>query len=265
MTATAIQRLLDIMATLRDPERGCPWDCEQTFRSIVPHTLEEAYELAEAIERQEPEAIKDELGDLLFQVIFYAQLGREQDWFDFDGLAAQLAAKLERRHPHVFGDAEGCMPAAVSGQWERIKEQERRAAANDGQPGTLDGVAANLPALTRAQKLQQRAARVGFDWGDTGPVIHKMEEELAEFRQELEQGGGADRLAEEFGDFLFACVNLARHAGIDPETALRGANRKFASRFSYIESRLAAAGRKPEDSTLEEMDGLWEEAKQQES
>lgn len=261
MTTTAIQRLLDIMAALRDPEQGCPWDCEQTFRSIVPHTLEEAYELAEAIERQEPDAIKDELGDLLFQVVFYAQLGREQAWFDFDGLAAQLAAKLERRHPHVFGDAEGRTPAAVSGQWERIKEQERRAATSDGQPGTLDGVVANLPALTRAQKLQKRAARVGFDWGETAPVLNKIEEELAEFRQELEQGDEVERLAEEFGDFLFACVNLARHAGIDPETALRGANRKFESRFRYIESQLAAAGRKPEDATLAEMDGLWEQAK----
>mgnify|MGYP006421397895 CR=1 FL=1 len=261
MTTTATQRLLDIMAALRHPDHGCPWDREQTFRSIVPYTLEEAYELAEAIERQEPEAIKDELGDLLFQVVFYTQLGQEQAWFDFDGLANQLAAKLERRHPHVFADAEGRTPAAVSGQWERIKEQERRAAASDGQPATLDGVAANLPALTRAQKLQQRAARIGFDWGESAPVLDKIEEELAEFRQQLEQGDGAERLAEELGDLLFACVNLARHAEVDPETALRGTNRKFESRFRYIESRLAAIGRKPEDSSLEDMDGLWEEAK----
>lgn len=260
MTLSAIRRLLHIMQTLRDPDHGCPWDREQTFASIVPHTLEEAYELAEAIESENTDAIHDELGDLLFQVVFYAELGRERDWFDFESLAARLCEKLERRHPHVFGSGQGATTTMVSGQWERIKADERRQTAGE-ETGTLAGVARNLPALSRAAKLQKRASRVGFDWGESAPVIAKIEEELEEFRVELAAGHAGDRLEEEFGDFLFACVNLARHAGIDPETALRRANRKFESRFSYVESQLAREGRKPEESTLEEMDALWDEAK----
>lgn len=260
MTLSATRRLLDIMQTLRDPDHGCPWDREQTFASIVPHTLEETYELAEAIESEDPDAIHDELGDLLFQVVFYAELGRERDWFDFESLAARLCEKLERRHPHVFGSGQGATTTMVSGQWERIKADERRQTAGE-ETGTLAGVARNLPALSRAAKLQKRASRVGFDWGEPAPVIAKIEEELEEFRAELAAGHADDRLEEEFGDFLFACVNLARHAGIDPETALRRANRKFESRFGYVESQLAREGRTPEDSTLEEMDALWEEAK----
>lgn len=266
MTLTATQRLLEIMNILRDPARGCPWDRKQGFSSIVPHTLEEAYELAEAIELEDTEAIHDELGDLLFQVVFYAQLGSERHWFDFESLAARLCDKLERRHPHVFGDDAGDTTSeAVSGQWERIKAEERRASATTQMPATLAGVARSLPALTRARKLQKRAARVGFDWDEPESVIAKIEEELAELRQELHEGETPDRLEEEYGDFLFACVNLARHAGVDPETALRRANRKFESRFGYIESQLAAAGKQPEDSTLEEMDALWEAAKGRES
>ena len=262
MTLAATRRLLDIMQTLRNPDHGCPWDREQSFTSIVPHTLEEAYELAEAIERGDADAIHDELGDLLFQVVFYAELGREQDWFDFEQLASRLCDKLERRHPHVFADEGGACANRVRGQWERIKAEERRQAGDD-EPGALAGVARNLPALSRAAKLQKRASRVGFDWDGPEPVLDKIEEELEEFRVELDAGFDNDRLEEEFGDFLFACVNLARHAGVDPETALRRANRKFENRFSYIETQLARKGKTPEEATLEEMDALWDEAKQQ--
>ena len=260
MTLPATRRLLDIMQTLRDPGHGCPWDREQTFASIVPHTLEEAYELAEAIERGDTDAIHDELGDLLFQVVFYAELGREKNWFDFESLAARLCDKLERRHPHVFAHDGHTSADTVHGQWESIKATERQQSAG-GEAGTLAGVARNLPALSRAAKLQKRASRVGFDWGEPGPVVAKIEEELEEYRAELDAGHDSERLEEEFGDLLFACVNLARHAGIDPETALRRANRKFETRFGYIESQLAGEGKRPEDSTLEEMDALWEEAK----
>lgn len=259
MTLEATQRLLAIMRQLRDPDHGCPWDRRQDFASIVPHTLEEAFELAEAIENGDAEAIRAELGDLLFQVVFYAQLGSERDWFDFDSVAAAIAAKLERRHPHVFAETAPA-EAELSGQWERIKAEERR------ESGRKDGVLADvpraLPALSRARKLQKRAAHVGFDWGDPAPVFAKIEEELDEFRSELARGADNHaRMEEEFGDFLFACVNLARHAGIDPETALRRANRKFETRFAFIEAQLAARGCSPEDSSLEEMDALWEEAK----
>lgn len=260
MTLHATERLLQIMQILRDPERGCPWDQVQDFGSIVPHTLEEAYELAEAIEQLEPESIREELGDLLFQVVFYAQLGAEWGWFDFDAIAAELCEKLQRRHPHVFGPASGTEPAA--GQWEHIKAVERHRNSAAGEPpGALTGVALNLPALSRAAKLQKRAARVGFDWSAPAPVMAKIEEELAELRKELDNATEPARIEEEFGDLLFACVNLARHAGLDPETALRRANRKFERRFRYIEQRLAARGSGPEDSTLEAMDALWEEAK----
>lgn len=258
MTTTAMQELLAIMARLRDPEQGCPWDRRQDFASIVPHTLEEAYELAEAIEHNSGEAIRDELGDLLFQVVFYAQLGREAGWFDFEAVAAGICEKLRRRHPHVFGDVDVADEAKVHAQWEQIKAGER---AGEGKAGTLAGVAANLPALTRARKLQKRAAGVGFDWADTAPVIDKIREELDEFGEELALSDNRDRLEEELGDFLFAGVNLARHAGIDPERALRRANRKFETRFAYIEARMAERGSTPADASLEEMDALWEEAK----
>jgi len=266
MTLTATRRLLDIMRTLRDPDQGCPWDRQQTFASIVPHTLEEAYELAEAIEQDNADAIHDELGDLLFQVVFYAQLGSERDWFDFEGLAARLCDKLERRHPHVFAAAGGESPDSLNLQWERIKVEERRqATGGDREPGVLGDVPRHLPALSRARKLQKRAARVGFDWTEPEPVLAKVEEELTEFRQEMKHDADHARMEEEFGDFLFACVNLARHAGIDPEAALRRANRKFETRFAYIEARLADAGKRPEEVTLAEMDALWEEAKESES
>lgn len=262
MTLTSTQRLLEIMRLLRDPEAGCPWDRQQSFASIVPHTLEEAYELADAIAQLDADAIHDELGDLLFQVVFYAQLGRERDWFDFEAVAERLCRKLERRHPHVFADQEA---GDIQGQWEHIKAAERREAAGDQESGTLTGVPRSLPALSRAQKLQKRAACAGFDWSEPAPVLAKIEEELAELREELARQDNAGRIEEELGDFLFACVNLARHAGIDAEAALRCANRKFETRFAFIEARLAEQGRRPEQSTLEEMDALWEEAKGRES
>lgn len=259
MSFNATERLLRIMQNLRDPERGCPWDREQDFASIVPHTLEEAYELAEAIESMTPEAIRDELGDLLFQVVFYAQLADEAGWFDFETLAEGLCEKLQRRHPHVFGPAAGSQPTA--GQWEHIKAEERRHLSTAGKPGTLAGIALNLPALSRAVKLQKRAARVGFDWREPGAVLAKVEEELAELRAELDNDVEPARTEEEIGDLLFACTNLARHAGVDPEAALRRANRKFERRFRYIEQQLAEQGRSTENATLAEMDALWEEAK----
>lgn len=270
-TSSTLHELLACMARLRDPENGCPWDKAQTFTSIVPHTLDEAYELADAIETGDPARIRDELGDLLLQVVFYAQIAAEQNLFDFQAIAAGLIAKLKRRHPHVFGDEALAGAAAVNQRWEQIKaaerEQHKQAAgeADTVQAGVLAGVARNLPALTRARKLQKRAARVGFDWSDPAPVFAKIEEELAEFRAELEPESTtvADhgRIEEEFGDVLFAVVNLARHAGVEPETALRRANRKFESRFNYIEAQLQAAGRTPAQATLEEMDALWDQAK----
>lgn len=264
--AETLARLLGIMRALRDPEQGCPWDRAQTFASIVPHTLEEAYELAEVIELDaDPDTLRDELGDLLFQVVFYAQMAAERGWFDFDAIAAGLSDKLERRHPHVFSDQSNDMPAnGLNRQWEAIKSEERRQNDDDADDSVLAAVSLALPALVRARKLQKRAATVGFDWSEPGPVIAKIEEELAELSAELTAGVSHDRIEEEYGDFLFACVNLARHAGVNPESALRRANRKFESRFRYIEEQLRARGRNPHDASLEEMDALWEEAKRRE-
>jgi MazG family protein len=263
-----IDRLLRIMRRLRDPEQGCPWDRAQTFTSIVPHTLEEAYEVAEAIENGNLARLLDELGDLLFQVVFYAQLAAEAGQFDFEQVAQALCDKLERRHPHVFANAQ-VPPEDLPSLWDRLKRDERalRAEDNGEGAGALDGVSITLPALTRARKLQQRAARVGFDWPLADQVIAKIEEELGELRTELraeDRPAAHARCAEEIGDLLFACVNLARHARIDPETALRAANRKFERRFAYIESALAARGLRPEEVSLEEMDRLWDEAKAEE-
>ncbi|MDN5882961.1 MAG: nucleoside triphosphate pyrophosphohydrolase [Nitrosospira sp.] len=257
MTLPATERLLEIMRTLRDPSQGCPWDRRQDFASIVPHTLEEAYELAEAIETGNVEDLRAELGDLLFQIVFYSQLGNERGWFDFEAVAKTMCAKLERRPPHVFSGSAATTVAEASNQWERIKVDER-----GGKSGVLQGVALNLPALSRAQKLQKRAASVGFDWDDPAPVSAKVIEELAEFHAELEHAEpDPGRLEEELGDLLFACVNLARHAGVDAETAARRANRKFESRFAYIEQQLVERGKTAADSSLEEMDALWDEAK----
>jgi MazG family protein len=255
-----VDRLLEIMARLRDPERGCPWDLGQTFATIVPHTIEEAYEVAEAIADDDMAALADELGDLLFQIVFYAQLAREVGAFTFADVVRRISDKMVHRHPHVFGDAEIDSAAAQTLSWERLKAAERAAAT--GAASALDGVARALPALSRAAKLQKRAARVGFDWPSLRPVLAKLREEIDELDQIAE--GGMARLAEEVGDVLFACANVARHAGVDPETALRAANAKFERRFRRVEALLAEAGKTPEQSSLDEMDRLWDRAKAEE-
>ena len=257
-----IDRLLAVMARLRDPERGCPWDLEQTFETIAPHTVEEAYEVLDAVRRGDMAALVDELGDLLFQIVFYARLGREAGVFDFADVARAVSDKMVRRHPHVFGDEPTPDAAARTRRWEAIKAAER-AARNDG--GALDGVVRALPALSRALKLQRRAARVGFDWRAVEPVLGKLREEIAELEAELDRPDAPPaRVADEIGDLLFSCVNLARHVGADPEAALREANDKFERRFRRVEALLAAAGRTPEQASPDEMDRLWERAKSEE-
>lgn len=255
----ALAELLEVMRRLRNPEGGCPWDLAQDFASIAPHTLEEAYEVADAIERGEPAGICDELGDLLFQVVFHAQLGDERRWFDFAAVAAGIAAKLRRRHPHVFG-AEG--PADVLEQganWERIKAAERGAG---GDSATLGGIARTLPALSRASKLGKRAGRVGFDWPDAVGVRDKVSEELAELDAVLADPlGGAAGRSEELGDLLFAVANWGRHLGIDPEEALRAANRKFERRFATMETAARLRGRALESLSPAEWDAFWNDAK----
>jgi ATP diphosphatase len=257
-----LDRLLAVMAWLRDRQHGCPWDIEQNFRTIAPYTIEEAYEVADAIERNDMVALKEELGDLLLQVVYHAQMASEAEAFGFDDVAATIADKMVDRHPHVFGDLKIADADAQTISWEARKAAER-AKKNGAKPaGTLDGVARALPALMRAEKIQKRAARVGFDWKTIGPVIDKIEEELGELRRELSAGQtDQDRITDELGDVLFAVANLARHCRVDPEAALRSTNDKFERRFRYVERRLAAQGRKPADATLEEMEALWQEAK----
>jgi nucleoside triphosphate diphosphatase len=257
-----IDRLLTIMARLRDPKDGCPWDREQTFATIAPYTVEEAYEVAEAIDHGDMAALKDELGDLLFQVVFYAQMSCEQGGFDFDAIATAISDKMERRHPHVFAAARIADAAAQAVAWEDTKAMER--AGRSGQPGrtsVLDGVARTLPPMTRALKLTKRAARVGFDWAEPADVLAKIAEEAAEIRHEIDVAAPADRLEDEMGDLLFACVNLARKLDVDPERALKRANGKFERRFHHIEAELHAAGRSPEAASLDEMEALWQAAK----
>ena len=253
-----VDRLNAIMARLRDPVGGCPWDVEQTFRTIAPYTLEEAYEVADAIERGDWDELKSELGDLLFQVVFHARMAEEQGLFAFDDVANAIADKLERRHPHVFGD-EAAKPdgAAQKARWEDIKAAERAAKA---QHGVLDDVPVGLPALARAAKLTKRAARVGFDWPSTAEVLDKLDEEVAELKAEI-AAGDLDKARGELGDLLFVMANLARKLGVDPEDALRGTNAKFVRRFAFIEAELAKDGRTPEQSDLAEMDSLWNAAK----
>ena len=257
-----ISRLLEIMAALRTPGTGCPWDLQQDFASIAPYTIEEAYEVADAIARGDLTDLREELGDLLLQVIFHARMAQEQGAFAFADVVATLTDKLVRRHPHVFGDAQGLTPGAVEGLWERIKSQERKEkpGRDEGGEGALAGVPVTLPALTRALKLQIKAARVGFDWNDPLAVLAKIAEEADEIEAEIANG---DRTAAqaEVGDLLFAVVNLARHLGIDPETALRGSNRKFERRFAAVEQALAARGKTPMQATLTEMEELWTAAK----
>ena len=251
-------RLIEIMRRLRDPETGCPWDIEQDFSTIAPYTIEEAYEVADAIEREAWDELKGELGDLLFQSVFHAQMASERGLFTFDEVADTMSDKMVARHPHVFGDESRDKSAEQQTRdWETVKAAER---AGKAQTGTLDGVALGLPALLRAVKLQKRAARVGFDWPSTDEVIDKIVEEA----QELREARTPDHAFEEFGDLLFVMANLARHMQIDPEAALRAANAKFTRRFRAIEAALAAQGKTPGDSTLTEMDALWDAAKARE-
>lgn len=259
----AIEDLLEVMARLRDPEHGCPWDAEQTFETISPYTIEEAYEVADAIRLGDMDQLEDELGDLLFQVVFYAQMSREKGGFDFDDVARRIATKMRDRHPHVFGNADERSSAGQTVAWETQKAQERarRAEQAGTRASVLDGVALALPALMRAQKLQKRAAREGFDWPDIAPVIAKIREELAELEAEIEADSGIGRLQDEAGDLLFACVNLARHLGVDAEVALRGGNQKFEDRFRYVEQSIEEKGKSLSSSALDEMDVLWNEAK----
>ena len=259
-------RLLEIMERLRDPDGGCPWDLEQTFSTIAPHTIEEAYEVAEAIEENDMAELKSELGDLMFQVVFYAQMAKEQGDFDFHDVVGAISDKMISRHPHVFGDKSINTADAQTKAWEETKAEERAAKASksEGPLSALDGVAKTLPALTRSEKLQKRAARVGFDWPDLPPVFDKIHEEIDEFKQELTQNAEKDRLEDEFGDILFAVVNLGRKAGLDPEVALARTNRKFTRRFQDVEAELAKMGKSPAISDLEEMDDLWNKAKAKE-
>lgn len=259
-----IETLLAIMARLRDPDGGCPWDLEQTFETIAPYTLEEAYEVADAIERGDRNDLKDELGDLLLQVVFHARIAEDEGSFAFGDVVEAISTKMIRRHPHVFGEDAADTPGAVKDSWEAIKAQEREAKSGDSTPGTLDGIPKALPALVRAVKLQKRAARVGFDWPQTAQVLDKLAEETAELKAEVDKGADAARVMDELGDILFVYANLARHLDVDPEQALAGTNAKFARRFGQIEAWLAADGRTPDQSTLEEMDALWTRAKNEE-
>ncbi|MDQ2065617.1 nucleoside triphosphate pyrophosphohydrolase [Xinfangfangia sp. CPCC 101601] len=252
---TGIDRLLHIMERLRDPQTGCPWDIEQSFASIAPYTLEEAHEVADVIERQAWDELKGELGDLLFQSVFHAQMAKEAGLFAFDDVVTAISDKMISRHPHVFGDqSRDKSPEQQTRDWEALKAKERKGAR------TLDGVAMALPALTRAVKLQNRAARVGFDWPSTDQVLDKLVEETREV-VEARDSLGPEELTEEIGDLIFVLANIARHLKVDPEAALRAANAKFTRRFARIEDALAAAGKTPAESNLEEMDALWDLAK----
>jgi len=256
---TAVARLIEIMSRLRDPERGCPWDLEQTFASIAPYTIEEAYEVVDAIERGDLDDLREELGDLLLQVVFHSRMAQEQGAFDFDDVANTISDKMIRRHPHVFGDADYGDGDKKDAVWEGLKAQER-AAKGAHRAGVLDDVPAAMPALLRAVKLTKRAARVGFDWPDLALVFAKLREEMAELEVEIE-AGDLEKARGEFGDVLFVCANLARKLDIDPEDALRSTNAKFVRRFGFIEGELARRGKRPEQSNLAEMDALWDEAK----
>ena len=263
-----ISRLLEIMAALRTPVTGCPWDLEQDFASIAPYTLEEAYEVIDAIERGDILDLREELGDLLLQVVFHARMAQEQGAFDFGGVVDAITTKLIRRHPHVFGDIKSLTPEEVKALWGQIKAQEKReraeARAAAGAPalpaGTLAGVPHAMPALTRGLKLQEKAAKVGCDWPSARDVLAKIREEIDEVEAEID-AGNAKAAGEEVGDLLFAMANLARRLNVDPEAALRGTNAKFERRFAFIEARLSERGRTPAASTLEEMDALWNDAK----
>jgi ATP diphosphatase len=266
-----IAGLLEIMAQLRTPGSGCPWDLEQNFSTIAPYTIEEAYEVADAIAREDLEDLRGELGDLLLQVVFHARMAEEQGAFSFGDVVEAITDKMIRRHPHVFADSSGGLtPSEVKGAWERIKAEEkaeraaRRPLEETSHASLLSSVKAGQPALIRAMQLQRKASSVGFDWNDPRAVLHKIREEADEIEAALDRGD-ADELAGETGDLLFALVNLARHVGADPEAALRGTNAKFERRFAYIERALAAQGRSLASASLQEMDALWDEAKENET
>jgi MazG family protein len=255
MNPRSIDTLLAIMAALRTPVTGCPWDLQQSFETIAPYTIEEAYEVADAIQRGDMKDLREELGDLLLQPVYHAQMACEAGSFTFEDVVEGVVTKMIRRHPHVFGDEQARSAGVAKGFWEANKAKER-ASKGEAQKRTLDGVALALPALSRALKLQAKAARVGFDWPDVSHVFNKLAEELQELREAPE-----DKRGEELGDLLFVMANLARHYGIDPEEALRGANAKFERRFRFIEDRLQETGKTPAQSDLAEMDGLWDAAK----
>jgi ATP diphosphatase len=262
-----IEKLIEVMAALRTPGTGCPWDLEQNFSTIAPYTIEEAYEVADAIERGDMGELREELGDLLLQVVYHARIAEEAKAFDFADVVDAITRKMIRRHPHVFGDEAARSVRAAKGAWEQIKARERKAKATSGGPdgavlrqGLLDDIPMALPALTRAVKLQDKAAKVGFDWPSLAPVFAKLKEELAELEAVVAEQQQC-KIAEEFGDLLFVIANVARHLRIDPEAALRSANAKFMRRFRHIEQRLAEVGKTPDQSDLEEMDKLWDDAK----
>ncbi|MCX7306005.1 MAG: nucleoside triphosphate pyrophosphohydrolase [Hyphomicrobiales bacterium] len=269
-----ISRLIEIMAALRDRQTGCPWDVEQDFASIAPYTIEEAYEVADAIARSDMDNLRDELGDLLLQVVYHAQMAEEVQEFSFGDVVQAITEKMIRRHPHVFGDEEARSAGMAKGMWEKIKGQEkalRRQARidrgldpEDHGAGFLDGIPVALPALTRALKLQEKAARVGFDWNEAGPILDKVEEEIGEMREAMAKGDTVS-MKDEFGDVIFSLVNLGRHLGIDSEAALAGTNEKFRSRFHHVERALKTSGRDLEGSSLEEMEELWQRAKTRET
>lgn len=261
-----IQTLIDIMARLRDPDGGCPWDLEQNFDTIKPHTIEEAYEVAEAIENKDFDELRDELGDLLFQPIYYAQMAQEENKFDFGDVVYGISAKLIRRHPHVFGDLDTSDPVEVKRVWDGIKAQERaekaaRKGANEAPKGYLDDIPRGQPALMRADKLAKRAARIGFDFTGPEQAAEKLHEELAELQEEMATDAPKERLHEELGDLLFAVASLARKLNIDPETALQDANAKFVRRFKHIEKGVAAQGQKLDETDFETLQNLWDEAR----
>jgi len=270
-----ISRLLDIMAALREPETGCPWDVVQTFETIKPYTIEEAYEVADAIERNDPDDLCDELGDLLLQVVFHARIAEEAGLFSFGDVVEAITKKMIRRHPHVFAVSDVATPEAVKLQWDEIKRQEKqeraerhaaRASASgkpmpdDPKAGFLGSVQRSFPALTEALKLQEQAAKVGFDWSEAEPILDKIEEEIGELREAL-RAGEDNKIADELGDLIFALANIGRHVKADPEQALRGTNTKFRKRFGYIEKSLQANGETLQGATLERMEELWQEAK----
>jgi tetrapyrrole methylase family protein/MazG family protein/ATP diphosphatase len=257
--------LLAVMARLRDPETGCPWDAKQSFETIAPYTIEEAYEVADAIDRGDKSGLKDELGDLLLQVVYHAQMANEEGSFAFDDVADAITRKMIRRHPHVFEDPTRRDAFLGSGLWEQIKAEEKAERGEATDPSSiLNDVPVGMPGLTRAAKLQKRAAEVGFDWSDVGLIIEKVEEELAELKEAIAHGEPQERIADEFGDVAFVLANVARHLHVDPESALRGTCDKFIRRFQHIETALAAEGRTPKDADLDEMEALWNAAKQAE-